>query len=549
MNPTDTVKTFSALCEEFVELFMRHHPVAATAAGIHDYDDRYGNDTPEGLKERAAWLRDLEQRLVATVPWDDLPLEQRVEYGLLRARTAALRADLEEIRAYQRNPALYTQNALEGVHLLMMREFAPLEERKEAVIARLLALPDYLEKVRQNLKDVPELFARVAAEANMTGPTFVDEVTRTLLRRFPGEAERIEHAGERARLGFLRLQEFLERDLQVKEDAPLGIGERWMDFKLEREHMLPYDCDALAALGRQHVDRTLNHLVRVAKRVAPGRTWQEALTEARKNHPPANRLRDAYEAEVERARQFIRDKGLVPLPQEARIEVVDTPVFERHTVPYAAYLPPAPFDAEQVGYFYVTPVDASRSKEEQEQQLQAHNLTALPLTTVHETYPGHHVQLCLANRAAARLRRLGDNSVLCEGWALYCEELMHEHGFYTDPLTQLYQLRDLLWRACRVVIDVELQRGQMTFPQAVDFLVEKVMLERPSAEAEVKRYAMTPTQPMSYLVGKLQILELKNHTQQRLGTRFNLRDFHAALLASGSLPLSLIAEELAARLT
>src|SRR5262249_10892823 len=226
-----------------------------------------------------------------------------------------------------------------------------------------------------------------------------------------------------------------------------------------------------------------------------------------------------------------------------------TPVFERHVTPYAAYLPPAPFDGEQTGYFYVTPVDAGRSKEEQEEQLQAHNIVSLPIATVHEAYPGHHVQMCLANRVGSRLRRMADSSVFSEGWALYCEELMWEQGFYTDPVTQLVQLKDLLCRAARVVIDVELQRGRMTFDQAVDYLVDNSLLERASAEAEVKRYAMTPTQPMSYLVGKLQILDLRDQTQQRMGDRFSLRDFHGALLSSGSLPPGLITEELAARLT
>ena len=90
----ETLKTFTALSEEFVELFMKHHPVAATEAGIHDYDALLPDDSPEGLKDRAVWLRDLDQRLVASVPWDELPLESRSDFALLRSRIASLRADL-----------------------------------------------------------------------------------------------------------------------------------------------------------------------------------------------------------------------------------------------------------------------------------------------------------------------------------------------------------------------------------------------------------------------------------------------------------------------
>src|SRR5580765_6943401 len=82
----ETIRTFTALSEEFVELFMKHHPVAATEAGIHDYDHLMPDDSPDGLRSRSAWLRELDQRLVASVPWDELPLEPRVDFALLRSR-------------------------------------------------------------------------------------------------------------------------------------------------------------------------------------------------------------------------------------------------------------------------------------------------------------------------------------------------------------------------------------------------------------------------------------------------------------------------------
>jgi uncharacterized protein (DUF885 family) len=85
--------------------------------------------------------------------------------------------------------------------------------------------------------------------------------------------------------------------------------------------------------------------------------------------------------------------------------------------------------------------------------------------------------------------------------------------------------------------------------QAVDYLVDQAMIERVNAVAEVKRYTLTPTQPMSYLVGKLELLSLRDEAQKRLGPRFNLHDFHAALLASGTLQPALVREELWARLS
>jgi uncharacterized protein (DUF885 family) len=544
----ETVKAFSALSEEFVEVYMRHHPVRATLAGIHDYDHRLPNDSPDGIRERIVWLRDLEQRLVASVPWKELPTEQRVDFGQLRSRLAAMRADLEEIKMHARNPTIYPETALLGIHVLMARPFAPLEERKEAILARLLAVPDYLQSVRANFQQVPAVYLGVADEVTRSAASFVDEVTRALVKAFPGEAERIEHAGGRARVGFVQYQEFLDRDLEAKVGGTFAIGERWMNFKLEREHLLSMDCKGLAALGREHVERVRAALEAEARALDPSRSWRELVAEAKNRHPEAPRLRDAYLAEVERARRFVVEKNLVPLPAGEKLDVVDTPVFERAITPYAGYLPPAPFDEDQTGYFFVTPLDGLRRKDEQAQQLQGHCYAGIPLTTVHEAYPGHHLQSCTANRSGSRLRRLADSNVFAEGWALYCEELMHEQGYYLDPMTRIFQLKDLLWRACRVVIDVGLHTDTLTLMQAADMLEKEAMLERVNALIEAKRYTMEPTQPMSYLVGKLQITALRDEAQTRLGPRFDVRAFHEELLATGTLQPALVREELWERL-
>ena len=545
----ETVRTFTALSEEFVELFMKHHPVAATEAGIHDYDHVLPDDSPDGLKARASWLRDLDQRLVASVPWDELPLEPRIDYALLRSRIASLRADLEEIKVPQRAPGVFLDRAFNSVHLLLARSFAPLDERKEAVVSRLMAIPDYLEAVKPNLKQVPAELLAASLTTAAHGPTFVDEVVRTLLRQFPGEAERLEHAGNRARSGFLRFHDWMERELKPRCTGTFAIGERWMNYKLEHEHMAPFSCTELERIGREHVAHALVLLDDEARRHDPRRSWRELIDQGRRRTPEAHWLREAYVAEMDRARRFVVERRIAPLPPGERLEILDTPVFERSLWPYAAYQAPAPFDAETAGVLYVTPIDIRRSKEEQAAQLGAHCTPALPILALHEGYPGHHLQLSPANRAGSRLRRIMHSDVLAEGWALYCEELMWEQGYFTaDPLTRLFQLRDLLFRACRAVLDATLQSERMTPREAVDYLVEQVMLDPTLAASEVSRYCTSPTQPMSYLVGKLQILELRSDAQQKLGGRFNLHDFHAALLASGTIPPVLVREELWSRL-
>lgn len=545
----ESVRVFTALSEEFVELFMKHHPVAATGAGIHDYDHLMPDDSPEGLKERASWLRDLEQRLVASVPWDELPVETRVDFALLRSRISALRADIEEIKIPQKTPALFLRRSFLAIHLLLARTFAPLDERKEAVVARLMAIPDYLDGARPNLREIPDVLLEDALEIAAQGPGFVDEVVRTLLRHFPGEAERLEHAGSRARTGFLRFHDFLDREMRATSTGTFAIGERWMNYKLEREHLLPWTCAQIEQIGRDQLAFTHSLLEQEANRLDPTRTWREHYEEGRQRHPEAHWLSEAYLGEMERAKAFIADKKLMPLPLGEKLEIVDTPMFQRATTPWTSYQSPAPFDTEQTGFFCVTPVDLRRSKEEQALQLAGHCLPLLPVTVIHEVWPGHHLQRCFANRAATRLRRITVSDLFLEGWALYCEEFMFEQGFFrTDPLTRLFQLRHQLWRACRMILDAGLHSGRVTIDEGVQMLIDEAGLEPAAARAEVRRACTQPTHLLGGLAGKLQILELRDEVQARMGARFSIHDFHAALLEAGTLPPALVREEIGVKL-
>ena len=210
--------------------------------------------------------------------------------------------------------------------------------------------------------------------------------------------------------------------------------------------------------------------------------------------------------------------------------------------PFAAYVPPGVFESDQRGFFWVTPPSDDATPEAIESCLQNHLHPGIPGTVAHEGYPGHHLQLALANRSGRRVRHLFVTPVLIEGWAFYCEELMAEEGFYEDRRARVLQLKDQLWRACRVVIDAGMQTRGMSVEEAVRMLVEVACLEEPSARGEVLRYTRSATQPMSYAVGKEEILGLREAYRRLRGAAFTLREFHDRLLSFGSIPVSFISQ-------
>ena len=169
---------------------------------------------------------------------------------------------------------------------------------------------------------------------------------------------------------------------------------------------------------------------------------------------------------------------------------------------------------------------------------------ALPTLTYHESIPGHHLQITLANETQGLpvLRKISGNSGYQEGWALYAEQLAVEMGLYEgDPLGAIGQLQAALFRAVRLVVDSGLHAQGWSRDRAVDYFVDTLGEKRTSAVTEVERYCVWPGQACSYMIGKLTWLRLRDRARTALGAKFDLRKFHDAGLLSGALPLDVLA--------
>jgi uncharacterized protein (DUF885 family) len=158
---------------------------------------------------------------------------------------------------------------------------------------------------------------------------------------------------------------------------------------------------------------------------------------------------------------------------------------------------------------------------------------------VHEAFPGHFLQGTISNRSSlVHLFAQGMETV--EGWAHYCEEMMMEHGFMTGVESKLIQVNDAIWRAVRIVVDVKLSRGEMTFDDAVHMLVTEVGMSQEGATAEVRWYTLSPGYPLSYLMGKHLILQLRDDIKQKMGSTYSETVFHDTITANGNLPIALL---------
>ena len=169
-------------------------------------------------------------------------------------------------------------------------------------------------------------------------------------------------------------------------------------------------------------------------------------------------------------------------------------------------------------------------------------LYILEALTFHEGIPGHHLQIMLhyENKDITDLRRQADVTAFVEGWALYAERLGLEVGFYTDPYSDFGRLTYEIWRACRLVVDTGMHAFGWTRQRAIDYMTENTALSVHEVTTEVDRYIRSRGQALAYKMGELRITAARKRAEQTLGNKFDVREFHNAVLKNGSIPLSFL---------
>lgn len=543
MNPR-----LARLIDEVLEFTWRSSPTSATAAGIHDHDERLADFDPAALDDRLEELAGFRKALAELRgERPDLDPDEALDARVLGNALEVEERLLREVRAPFRDPSIYLDEILYGLYYVVQRQHAPFPERVRAASKRLLEVPRLLRQAAANLADpgeIPAAWLTSALDQIHGSLAFLSDLE---LQVAPSAGPAGPEFGAALREAGRALKDFerhLGERLSSRASGSLAVGRGLFDFLLRAQHGLDLDADHLQAFGTELVARTRERLAAAARSLDSARPWKDLVAAWKADHPTRASFLADYRREVDRAREFVRRRRLATLPPGERLNVIETPPFQRRVSPFAAYLPPGPFEKNQEGFFWATPPEDAAPPDEQEIWLQEHLRPGIPGTAAHEAYPGHHLQLTVANRNPSKVRRVFTTAVLVEGWAFYCEQMMGEEGFYEDPRSRVLQLKDELWRACRVVIDVGLQTRGMAVDEAAHTLRDVAGLETPTARGEALRYARTATQPMSYAVGKHEILRLRDDYRRLRGGAFTLQEFHDRLLSLGSIPVSLIRERL-----
>ena len=214
------------------------------------------------------------------------------------------------------------------------------------------------------------------------------------------------------------------------------------------------------------------------------------------------------------------------------VEPVPAPLAPKYT---AGRYVGAPIGSTRPGYYWVNT-----------HSLASRTLYTLEALTLHEAVPGHHLQNALRQELTELpdFRRFSSFNAFGEGWGLYSERLGLEAGFYMDPYSNFGRLTYEMWRACRLVVDTGLHAMGWTRQQAMDYLASNTALSLHEIRTETDRYISWPGQALAYKLGELKIRELRARSEKALGERFDIREFHDAVLLNGSIPLSVLEDQI-----
>jgi uncharacterized protein (DUF885 family) len=526
------MKELDKLEEEFFYGLLERNPIMGTRMGLHQYDDLMPDGSLSAKNEFIDFMKSYRDRF-ENLSTKGMPDERALdrEVALYFIKLALFYND--ELKFWRKMPV--ASNAIgQSLYLVFAKDYAPFRDRMRSITRRLEKTPAYLNDGKELLTEPVKLWLQIETDSASYLNSLLDSIRETSKGQIPDrEIEVLEEAIGKTKDALSEYGEWLtEKTSNASEEYTITEDEFKRLLALRKINLTPGE---ILDVGHRYLKNEKKKLAQLAKKFEIGEDIGSInkLIGSKKPKDFEETL-STYRKSIEDSKKFVTDKSIASIPPNEKLVVMQTPEYLAHVTPFAMYFSPAKFDKTQLGLYLVT---APRN----ETDIGRHNTAVIANTTVHEGYPGHHLQLSCANINTSLIRTIAHATETVEGWAHYCEELMMEKGYF-DDLTAVSQTIDAIWRAARVIIDVNLSTGKMSFDEAVDMLVAEVGMSKEEAEGEIKRYTQMPSYNISYLLGKHLIKELKSRLGKKLGDRFDEKWFHDSLLYSGSLPMSFFDE-------
>jgi uncharacterized protein (DUF885 family) len=564
--PGSVARADHPLTARYLDGLFRAKPHLATFMGDHRFDGALPDLSPVAVDKRVAELTALQKELAAMKP---ASIDDEIDAAIMADGIALELLYLREIRDWEWDPRLYDsfpyydpREIVAGrLSDIIHGDFAPEAERRKSVTAMLGALPRYLEQMKTALmsgaRHVPPEYLAQAQKGNRGRIEMFDGELAAFTKGDPAaEAARV-----KARAALEAYQTFLDKELPKRADGKFALGAALYDKKFPLALQTTLTPSETVKRAEAAFRRAADELYVVARRLHrqlfpkdkdPGANpypesraalINKVKAELSKNHPKPDELVAAHGRNLDALRDFIVKHDLLALPPRETLVVEPMPAFKRGSQA-AEYLAPGVLDRRPAWHatYYVDPIDPTWPPERVESYLRGQNDYEVQLVAAHEAYPGHHTQYWYSKRNLNPLRAVLWNAPMVEGWAVYGEGQLVERGWggKDNDRFRFYDLRGQMIVATNLILDVKLQRGEMTDAEAVRFMVEEGFQERAMAEKKLLRAKLDSTQLCQYFLGYDEILALERDAKRAQGKAFAQRAFNEALIGHGSIAVKFL---------
>ncbi|PYJ08960.1 MAG: hypothetical protein DMF06_11530 [Verrucomicrobia bacterium] len=529
---TGDIATLRKIAEDYYAWRNENYPVGSSDSGLHTWDDRLTDYSAAKIADRAQHVRKLLDQ-VRALPGGSWPKDDRIDWMLFRSQLEGSDFNSRVLQSEKTDPQVYTSECSNGIFSLLKKEYDTPQKRAAAATARLKQMPVMLAQGERNLQKPVKLFAELAiASARAIDPLFKESLMTLASDLPPAERDGMVKARDEALTAIHGFADRLEKRLpSMVAFAPMGTAN--YNYYLKHVLLLPLDAMQVEMLGRAELAR-----YRALESLLPDPSLADPNPARSKNIPPDQAsFLAAYEGRQQEMIAFMKEHQLVTIPDYlGRFEIRQLPEAFKPTSPGGFMNPPGVYDKDPTGFYFIP----TYNPESKNFYIRAAIEDPRPILG-HEGIPGHFMQLSIANHLTDEIRRQHGDGVFVEGWALYGEEMLMRTGLYPENSAAQGQiLRLSRYRSARIGVDVNLHTGKWTFEQAVNYFMEAGGLDRESATGEAAGAASSPTQKISYIVGKWQIMNLIGRYRDKAGADFHIGQYHDDLIKNGSLPLSIV---------
>jgi uncharacterized protein (DUF885 family) len=533
---------FEALVQEFLDRHFQLSPVDATTAGEHRYDGAWPDLSPDGDARYRAFADDIAKRLAA-VPRGSLDPQHAIDAAILDDVLRYKRFALDQLKTADVDPMLYTNLIGEGLDPLVTRNFGTPETRLASLRARLDGIPVVVAAAKKRLAHPAKVSTETAIAQNAGLIALVE--TELAPRFAPEQTADLVASGKRAGAALRDFQQFLEKDLLARSDGSFRLGRERFAIKLAFELADDADPDAVAAGAHALLAETQTAMVDTAKQIwaddklgklpkldtADQRKAfvKQVLDRVAKDRPTNKTIVGDAKRWLDQATAFVREHDLVRVPDEP-VAVIEMPEYRRGVA--VAYCDSAgPLETKPETFYTISPTPKDWPKARVDSFYREYNQSMLAELSIHEAMPGHDLQGMHNNQFASKLRAVFASGPFVEGWAVYGEWLMAEHGF-GGPKVKLQRQKMVLRLAANAILDHDIHTGSMEEKDALALMKGEAFQEDGEAVGKWKRARLSSAQLTTYYYGFTELLKLRKQAETKPG--FTERAYHDKLLSWGS---------------